>query len=384
MPFASGSRTQLAYVPEVVYGVCPAAPVFIAMRANFGIKPTIKRDTFPIKEIRQDRQITDLRYGNKQTALDLPFSLSYGNFDDMFEALLGGTWTANVLKAGNALRSFSMELAQSDVNEVELYTGMSPTSFSLKVEPNKPIDGCSFSFIGKDLKCAETLAASITVATTGKTITRAAGSFVTDGWETGMSARVDGGAAAGNAAVTFVNATTVTPTVLTFTSIVGGAGVNEGPVTMDVHMATRDTDQAYTAANSNPVFDSFTGSITEGGTPIAYVTGLDVKFESALDPSFAIMNDTVQQVTQGAINLTGTLSVYWVDQRLKRKFLAGAASSLVLVLGVTSKMYNINVPAIYFTGNDRSISEGAITESVPFQAVLDGGTSSNIVVTRTP
>lgn len=376
MPFASGARSGFSYVAETTFGVTPASPSMKALRVKPGVKPDLKRETFQSKEVRNDRQIVDLRYGTKQGSLEVPFELSYGAFDDFLEAALGGTWTTNVLKAGTAVRSFTFEANQADLGRFEQMTGSIINSFSLAVKPNAVVEG-SFGFICKDMRAPETLAASVTVAATGKTFTRAAGSWLDDGFAVGDNVTFSGFSNGGNNA-TF-NISALTTTVMTCSTATGL--VNEGPVSVNALLATLG---AASAAATNSPYGSFTGTISEGGTAIATVTGIDLKFENSFDPAFVLMADTAQDMVPGMINLTGSVSMYWQNQTFRRKFLSGASSSLTFTLGATSKTLQFNVPKIYYTANERAYGEGAIIETLPIQAVLDTVSGSNFVITRTP
>lgn len=378
MAFAVGSKTGLSYVAETVFNTIPGVPSMKAVRAKFGTNFELKRDTFQTKEVDATRQVKDLRYGNKQLAGELPFELSYSAHDDFFEALLGGTWTTNVLKVGNTLRSFTFEQQVSEIGVYEYNTGCCINTMSLSVKPNAIVEG-SFGIIGADQRVAQTTGANIAVDSGAKTFTRISGSFITDGFKNGDKILTAGFTNAGNNGTFTI--TTITATVITCSGAAGlvteasAAGRTIGLGTLG----------AASAAPSNSPFDSFTGTISEGGSGIGYVTGLELSIDNQLGANFALMSDSAQQITQGVVNITGTMNVYFPDQVLKKKFINGTDTSLQFTLGSGSATsYTFNMGTVSYTSNKRDYNEGAIIENIGFQATYDSGDASTLKITRIP
>lgn len=114
MTIATGARHSMAYVAETVYGTIPATPAFKAIRHN-GTTLALSKTTYTSAELRADRQITDLRHGTKKVGGDITSEFSGEAFDDFLEAAMGGTWTAGVLKAGVARKSFTIERHFADI-----------------------------------------------------------------------------------------------------------------------------------------------------------------------------------------------------------------------------------------------------------------------------
>ena len=63
------------------------------------------------------------RHGNRKVGGDIKGELSYGTFDDLLEAVLCGTWTTDVLKAGTTRRSFTFERYFADITQYLRYRG---------------------------------------------------------------------------------------------------------------------------------------------------------------------------------------------------------------------------------------------------------------------
>jgi hypothetical protein len=105
---AQVATSTLAYTPEAVYGITPAAPTFTALdRVDFTVGLT--SDSLVSNTIRNDRQTSYARRGNSSTEGDLTVELTPDNYDVFLEAALQGTWTTNKLQIGNIQRSFAFE-----------------------------------------------------------------------------------------------------------------------------------------------------------------------------------------------------------------------------------------------------------------------------------
>lgn len=151
MAFSSGAQRDLYYKAETTFGTEDATVTedFYELR-NTEDSLNLVRDNFVSDERRGDRGIHDLRLGNKQPAGDIGFELSYAAFDDFIEAALGGTWAANVVKAGTTTRSFTLVKAFNDISRYQRFTGSVLNTWSLEVNPNAMVTG-SFGFICKDM-----------------------------------------------------------------------------------------------------------------------------------------------------------------------------------------------------------------------------------------
>jgi hypothetical protein len=151
---ASGSRHELRYIAEVTQGTTPGTPAMKRLR-NTGTTLNLTKDQLTSEEIRADRQIVDMRHGNKRVGGDINFELSYGSFDEILEAALFGAWTTNVLKAGTAMKTLTIERAFLDINQFLRYTGCGINTMSLNIVPNRMVTG-TFGVVGHSMETAGT------------------------------------------------------------------------------------------------------------------------------------------------------------------------------------------------------------------------------------
>lgn len=388
---ANGSRHTMYSVEESTYGETPNNPALDTVRIT-GTTLGLSKDSLQSEEIRSDRQIADFRQGSNQVAGDINFELGYGSFDQFLEAvLLSADWAAPAT------------------------TG------------------------------------TTTLSQTATTITRASGSFVSDGFTAGMEVEVSGfsgSGANGQMLVTMVEALTLTLTALEdqtlaieagdgdelvvasnraaagterrsfsfiryFADIQGsdkpyhiftGCEMNSLQLTIAANsmitgtlsvigqsMSTAEDltglgTPTYNSISTTSPFDSFTGTLDEGGTTIAVITEISMTLQNGIEPRFVVGSANSIYPSVGRSNLTGQITAYFEDSTLIDKFINETESSITFRLPDSAgNAQRYTIPRIKYTGGQPDVSgEGPITLSMPFQALLDSTESSNIVIQRTP
>jgi len=389
---ADGSAHSLFSVEESVYGTTPASdPALDTVRIT-GTTLGLSKDSLQSEEIRSDRQIADYRQGANQVAGDINFELGYTSFDQFLEAvLLSGDW-ASPATTGTA-----------------------------------------------------------TLDQTATTITRATGSFVTDGFRPGMEVEVSGysgSGANGQMLVTAVVALTLTVTALEGQTLAIEAGDGDESVvasnriacgterrsfsliryfsdiqtadkpyhiftgcelaslqlsiaanaiitgTMGVIGKGLSTAQnlsaygtpTYNAVSTTSPFDSFTGTLDEGGSTIAVITEITLNLQNAIEPRFVVGSQNSIYPSVGRSNLTGQITAFFEDSDLIDKFINETESSITFRLpDGAGNAQRVTIPRIKYTGGQPDVSgEGPVTLSMPFQALLDSTESTNLIIQRTP
>lgn len=302
MAIANGAQHSIGFVAENTYGTTPTAPAFKPF-PHTGTTLAMTKDGLESEKLRGDRQVEDFRHGNQSISGDVSSELEYGDLDDILQAVLCGTWTGDVLKAGVTRRSFTIERRFRDlaVPEFHRYTGAEFNAFSLAVSPNAIVTA-TFGVVGKGLALATTAIASST----------------------------------------------------------------------------------YPAASDVQPFDSFTGSITEGGSAIAVVTSIEMSLENGLEPLFAVGSVTTNRPSIGKSRLTGTMTTYFESKTLYQKFIDETSSSIVLTLvDLDGNSYEFDLPNVKYNSGQPDVSgEGAVTVSMDFIALYDASDASQIVITR--
>ena len=300
---ATGSQHSLHFVEESTYGVTPSAPSFKPC-AHTSCSLGITKDAIVSSKLRGDRQIEDMRHGNKQSGGEIGFELEYGSFDDLLAAVLQGSWSGDTLNAGTTARSFTFErkFGNLDTPEWHRTTGAMINTMSLEVSPNAMVTG-SFGVVGKDLNIG--------------------------------------------------------------TAQLSGA--------------------TYAADGGEIPFDSFTGSITEGGATQGIATSLSLSIDNGIESRFAIGSKVTLKPTSGKINITGSTTAYFTSKDLYEKFLNETESAIAFnLVDLDGNTISITLPRIKYTAGNPDVSdEGSVTVALDFQALYDSVVSSNILITRT-
>jgi hypothetical protein len=151
---ASSNLARLRLIPETTFGETPTVGNSKDIRFT-GESLDYSITTETSKEIRSDRQIADLVQTGAETAGDIQFEMSYGTYDELIAAALGGTWATDgddsfdTLTNGTDVPFFSIEKGFTDIDQYLLYRGMAVNTMSLDFSIGAILTG-SFGFMGRD------------------------------------------------------------------------------------------------------------------------------------------------------------------------------------------------------------------------------------------
>lgn len=295
------------------------------------------------------------------------------------------TTTADKLTIGNIHRSSTFEDRNPDADLYEQYNGCVLTGFDLAIEPEKLVTG-TFKGIVRDCRIAGVTAASIAVASGGKTFTADAGGFLSKGaaFAVGDTIITSGFSNTGNNGTFIIS--DVTDTVITCATAtglvteVGGSG-------KAIKLGTLGTPAP---ASDLEAYESYTGDLSEGSAVQTEVTGLKLSLENSHVARYVILTagaDAAHSITPDQdIKITGETSLFFEDQTFKKKFLAGKESSINLLLGTGipgEKSMRIIMRNIQYTGNSRS-TDNAIIETAPYRANYHTATGTALEIHRIP
>lgn len=376
---ADGSKVLRTIFPEAVAGTA-AAGAYQTLRLKAGAKIELTRNLIQSNELRSDRQQGAPGNGTKSVSVSLPVEFSHGTHDALIEAVMGGTWTANVLKVGNVVRTFAIEETHTDVGMLERATGVQFGMCSISKKNDAIVEG-EFSGIGRALKIAQTTGVNLAYDSTGKTITRATAGFITkDGWAVGDSITGLGNADAGNNNTTPWVITTLTDTVMTFTT---AAGIVTKASAAGITLNLGTVATSIVAATTNAPWDSLTGTVSEGGVVIGAVTGWDLKIEQEVKPLNELGSDTAQGSRVGVFKLSGNMSVYFENQNLRKKFASGTSTTISLVLGNTATgTLQFDMGTVRYSSNSKNSDDAEIIQTAAFTATYTA-TDTTLKITRT-
>lgn len=348
MSIATGIAKQLRYKKESTWGALPGATGAQLLR-RVTSDLSLKKDTYQSAEIRSDYQVADFRHGVRSVGGGINGELSPGTWVDFFAAAV-----RKVFAAVTPATSISMTVALGAVvNGVQLFT-----------------------------------------------LTRAAGSYITDGFKVGDVTRMSVGVL--NAANINKNLFIVglTATVATVIPLNGVALVAEGPIAtvtltvigkktmtptsghtddsfsiehwfsdvaqsevfsgckidkMDLALpptgmgtiamdfmgkdVTTGTAAYYTtptAATSSGVLASVNGVISVAGNPVALLTGLQITYNGGMSAEPVVGSNTYPDIFEGRVIVTGQMTVFFQDATFRDYFLNESEVSIACVFSTGS------------------------------------------------
>ena len=165
MAFAQGSRTRLAFIPEVTFGTTPSTPTLVALPIKTH-SLALTKDRLQGEDILGDRMSRVDRHGNRQAGGSLEVDLRAGTFDPFLESAMFGAFTTDVLKVGTVPRFLTLEDAALDIAQFRVFRGMAVSSASFSVAPNQMVQ-TTFEMVGRGAtQATATIATTITPAAT--------------------------------------------------------------------------------------------------------------------------------------------------------------------------------------------------------------------------
>lgn len=153
----------------------------------------------------------------------------------------------------------------------------------------------------------------------------------------------------------------------------------------DLEQASSSLDSTPTDPSGGEPFDSYSGSINEGGSSIALVTSIDFSITNSLAPTFTVGSDTTTQLEFGRAVVEGTLTAYYEDAALINKFLNETESSLEVTVDdpTTGSAYTFLFPAVKYNGGDVPVANPqSRIITLPFVALYDASEGTNIKLTK--
>ena len=142
----------------------------------------------------------------------------------------------------------------------------------------------------------------------------------------------------------------------------------------------------YSAETTTAPFDSFTGSITEGGSAVAVITGLELNVDNGMEALYVVGSDETLEPSIGKSTVTGSITAYFENTALIDKFIAETASAIVFTLtDALGNDYIVSLPNIkYNSGSPEVSGPGAITVTLDFVALYNASDASQMKITRVP
>jgi len=143
---------------------------------------------------------------------------------------------------------------------------------------------------------------------------------------------------------------------------------------------------SYSAESTTAPFDSFSGSIKEGGSAIAIITALELNIDNGMEALYVVGSADTLLPSIGKSSVTGSVTAYFENTTLLDKFVAETTSSIEFTLtDAVGNDYIVLLPKVkYNSGNPEVSGPGAITVTLDFVALYNSSDASQIKITRVP
>lgn len=399
MALSTSNRSQLRFIKESVFGTIPGSgnPNNLRMTGEslaFGIQ------TDTSKEIRSDRQVTDLVQTGAGASGDINFEFSYNEFDPLLEAVFQGAFTVFGVNGVGVAVPTSATFAAGTLTAGAATSGASIFT-SLVAGQWVKIAGSSIPGQNIWVQVSKSVSPTTTVLTFEGT------PF------TGLTG--NGGAAVTVSASRLVNGTTLnsytlersiadatTPQFFAYRGMcaskmtlkfASGSVVGGSLSFMGKDAVRQDTTTLLPGAPvASKAFDvinavSGVGNVLEGGVPLTgtYIKSAELTIDNSLRGQTAIGTLGNVGVGTGTLQVSGTIEVYLADGAMWDKFRNNTASSISLrATDGAGNGYVFTLPKIKY--GDAKVNAGGqdqdIILSMPFTALMDSTTSKTVIIDR--
>jgi len=390
---ASTSRAQLRRIVESVFGTTPVSgnPKNVRMTGeSLGYQIGTERS----KEIRSDRQVTDLIQTSAQANGGVNFELSYNEYDDLMESVLQGTWAAyGTAGVGTTFTgTFTATTIVPTVNPSgsSAFTNLAKGQWFRLLAPSHANDG----LILKVSESVTPTAALITLdaATPLATGTSIAGcaiqtSRLTNGTtQRSWTLEREFGDISQFMAFKGMVASKMSLNMASGAIVAGSfdfMGKNSTRAASTQLPGTAVASLTYDVANAV----TGVGQIMEGTTLLTgtFIKSMNFSVDNKLRIQDAIGTLGAAGIGSGSAEITGTIEVYLADGTMYDKFVNNTTTKLsVRVVDGSGNGYVFSFPKVKFS--DAKVNAGAIDQdamiSMPFTALMDATTGKTILVDR--
>lgn len=385
---ADSSRTELAYVPEPLWGTTPASALtklrFTGESLGYSISTTSS------SEVRADRQVSDLIQTGASASGAVNLELSYGAYDALIESALFAHWSTALtisetddIAASNASSAFTS-------GTVDFAAGGIQAGQWVRVSGFAASSGANNGYYRVSSVAAHTLTVSPAPAA--------------DEAKTGLTVSIDGSMirnGISETSFTIEKAFTDIGQYIAFTGMVadsmdlqiqtgrvltGSFGFMGAKAT--IANATAGTGSAVPAPTA-PVMNAVNniGEVMEGGAALAgvFLQSLSLSLANGLRGIGAVGSLGNVDIGSGRCQVTGRASFYFATGTLYEKYLNGTATSLSFrVTDAEGNAYIFTLPRVRLTRG--TIAAGGPDQDVmadfQFQAVRDPATGATLQIDR--
>lgn len=126
-------------------------------------------------------------------------------------------------------------------------------------------------------------------------------------------------------------------------------------------------------------------TISEGGTPVAFVTGLTFEMTNNLSGNYAIGSTSYFDMSLGRVAVTGTVTAFFESAALYNKYRnnTGTTLSFTLAAGSPSETLTFSFPDVRYTsGSITRGTDGPVQVELQFESIYDTTDGTSLIITR--
>ena len=384
MSYAQGVNETLYIKPEGAGGTLNPAVPWVPLRL-ISNSLTQSFEELESDELLPGRHQAESRSGTSSVSGDLEGELTFGTFDALIEAAFHGTWTSKTL----ADVTLSAAAADSSISDSD--AGFVDAGFV--VGDIITVAGFATAANNGRFKIATVAAGTITVtAENGDAVTlvdELAGESVTIETD----------------AVLKTGSTRRKFAILKHNEDIGRwliyRGCEVNTVALDCPLQGKigitssvigTKEEAYTFdpltetlgdPTTTVMMSTFEGDLFEGGTGLNHATALNLSLENGMEAIYRLFSRDAYDIKLGRINVSGSLSAYIEDNRLKDKYLGETKTPISITLTDGENAYRIDLSrAKLTTASEDGSGDDALTQNYDFRAFNDQAVGSEITITR--
>lgn len=394
MPLASSSLVELAYDPEVTYGVIPTTGGHFKLRftgesLNYEISKEVSA------EINSSRTVSSKVPVSASTSGDIETEMSYKEYDPFIEAALQSTFTTfgvNGVGAAFICTAFTATTITASVatSGASIFTNLKPGQFFRLTAPGNPNDG-------KILKVHMTTAPTSTVLTVDASTPLTAGGTNVAGCTVSTS-RLTNGATQKSFCIER-RATDIGEFWCYSGQVVGSWDINmasDSLTTQTFSFTGRKAQRnvathlpgTATESSAYDIHSSATGPVCllwVDGAPLAntFVQSFSLSYDNGAEAQMAMCGIGAVGVRSNTVSATGSMSVYFASGTLFDKFTSNTNIALtVSTLDASGNGYVITLPKVNISavgGANAPSKDQDMILDIEFEALRDLGNANALL-----
>ncbi len=389
------NKVRIGYKLEASFGTTPGGNgTLLRCTDNAGLNYNLATETS--KEVRSDRQISDVILVGADSNGPVPFELSYREYDPFFEAALQGTWQAWGTNGVGAVIPTSATFAANTLTAGATTSGSSIFT-SLALGQWVRISGSTNPLQNILVQVSKTVAPTTTVLTfEGTPFTGATGSggaavkVNTSRLSNGTTERTFSlerghtdinqfflyrGMMVDKLSLSLKSKSVITGQL----DFVGKDAIRNG----STQMGTPAASQTYDVMNAVAGI----GTIQEGGSAISgtALTDFTINLSNNTRARAALGTMGAYSLGSGTLMVEGSMTVYLSDGTLYDKFINQSNSSVVVPMyDAAGNGYVFTVPNMKY--KDAKVTGGSLDTDcmleIPYQAFYDPTTGKTLIIDR--